>query len=357
MNEPRHGRPTLNLIRDVAASLGHASSDGRNTMEMAGQLCQYLADDYLFNIANFWGDRIPKVHGETLQDSIYVAALRTKTMPLIDEVVASGRIESVQSGLFGTARNYAAQDGDLVMMRAVIDSCPQYNILHLRRSMLQLSAEAGRMDIVRLVWNSATDEQPWEFVRGGRTCEAKRNESSLAHMDTPSRDVFEFLMDKRRIHCTTRDYGEEEYTKFLSFCACKGWTEMAVHYLELRAKVDGILLPGGAFLDPPPLVMACQYGHGEVVEILLSHGASVSKPTLEVAARAGNLSIVRKLLDYGAELDGALLAAAAKGWGDIVEELLDRGASIGGDLPDLLLSAVKHEHSSMFTLLVQRNRN
>jgi hypothetical protein len=66
MNEPRHGRPTLNLIRDVAASLGHASSDGRNTMEMAGQLCQYLADDYLFNIANFWGDRIPKVHGETL---------------------------------------------------------------------------------------------------------------------------------------------------------------------------------------------------------------------------------------------------------------------------------------------------
>jgi hypothetical protein len=88
------------------------------------------------------------------------------------------------------------------------------------------------------------------------------------------------------------------------------------------------------------------------VEILLSYGASVSKPTLEVAAWAGNLSIVWKLLDYGAELDGALLAVAAKGWGDIVEELLDCGASIGGDLQDLLLSAVKYEYSLMFMLLV-----
>jgi ABC-type tungstate transport system substrate-binding protein len=65
-----------------------------------------------------------------------------------------------------------------------------------------------------------------------------------------------------------------------------------------------------------------------------------------------NLSIVRKLLNYGAELDGALLAVAAKGWGDIVEELLDRGASIGGNLQDLLLSAVKYEYFLMFMLLV-----
>ncbi|KAH7406120.1 ankyrin repeat-containing domain protein [Phaeosphaeria sp. MPI-PUGE-AT-0046c] len=357
MNEPQHGRPTLNFIRDVAVSLSQASSDRRKTIDFVGQLCQHLADNYQFNIANFWGDQMPEILDQTIEDSVYVAALLTKTTPLINKLVASGQMESVQSWLFGTARNYAAQYGDLVMMKAVMDSClPQY-ILHLRRWMLQFSAEAGRMDIVQLVWNSAIDEHPWEFARGGKTCHAKTNESCLANMDTPSRDVFEFLMDKRRIHCTTRDYGDEKYTQFLSVCACKGWTEMAVHYLGLGAKVDGIPSPRGAFQDPTPLVKACTYGHEDVVDLLLAHGASVSKPTLEVAARSGSLSIVQKLLNYGAELEGALLAAAAKGWGDIVQELLDHGASIGSDLQPLLLSAVKHEHVLMFKLLVQRNGN
>lgn len=176
-------------------------------------------------------------------------------------------------------------------------------------------------------------------------------------MDTLSRDVFEFLMDKRRIYCTTREYREEDYTKFLSVCACKGWTEMAVHYLGLGARVDGNPSPRGAFQDPPPLVIACTYGHRDVVDLLLSYGASVLKPTLEVAAWSGSLSIVQKLLNYGAELEGALLAAAAKGWGDIVQELLDYGAPIGSDLQPLLLSAVKHEHVSMFRLLIQQNGN
>ena len=93
------------------------------------------------------------------------------------------------------------------------------------------------------------------------------------------------------------------------------------------------------------------------MDLLLSHGASVSKPALEVAARSGSLSIVRKLLHCGAELEGALLAAAAKGWGYIVQELLDYGASISSDLQPLLLSAIKHKHVLMFKLLVQRNRN
>jgi hypothetical protein len=357
MNGPQHSRPMLNFIRDIAVSLSQASSDGRKTIDFAGQLCQYLAHDYQFRIANLWGDRVPKIPGQTMEDSVYVAALLTKTTPLVNKLVASGQMESVQSWLFGTARNYAAQYGDLVMMKAVMDSCLPQNILHLRRCMLQFSAEAGRMDIVQLVWNSAIDEHPWEFARGGKTCHAKTNESCLAHMDTPSRDVFEFLMDKRRICCTTREYREEDYTKFLSVCACKGWTEMAVHYLGLGAKVDGIPSPRGALQDPPPLVIACTYGHGDIVDLLLSHGASVSKPTLEVAARSGSLSIVQKLLHYGAEIEGALLAAAAKGWGDIVQELLDHGASIGSDLQPLLLSAIKHEHVSMFKLLVQRNGN
>jgi hypothetical protein len=80
----------------------------------------------------------------------------------------------------------------------------------------------GSIDIVRQVWNSATNKKPWEFVRGGRTYNAKLNESRLRSIDTLSKDVFEFLIDKRRIYCTTREFGAKEYTKFLNRCATKG---------------------------------------------------------------------------------------------------------------------------------------
>jgi hypothetical protein len=324
-------------------------------MDFADQLCQYLADNQVHDIARFWGDSIP--YGQIFKDHLYMAALLTKTTPLIDELITSGTMESVQSGVFGTARNYAAQHGEHFMIKAVMESCSVYDILHMRRSMLQSGAEAGSIDVVRQVWNSATDEKPWEFVRGGRTCDAKLNESRLRSIDTSSKDVFEFLMDKRRIHCTTREFGAKEYTEFLNRCATKGWTEMAAHYLDLGADVNGF---GPEAYDDGrdiPLINACKKGFEAIVELLLARGADTSNPVLESAAEQGNLSIVRKLLDYGAEFGEALLAAAAKGWGDIVQELLDRGALVGNHLQALLLSAIEQEHTSMFKLVVQRNGN
>jgi hypothetical protein len=90
----------------------------------------------VFNIANFWGNRSLKAHNKTFKDSVYIAALLTKTMPLINKLVASRQIESVQSELFRIAQNYTAQDSNLVMIRAIIDSCLLYYILHLQRLIL-----------------------------------------------------------------------------------------------------------------------------------------------------------------------------------------------------------------------------
>jgi hypothetical protein len=57
-------------------------------------------------------------------------------MLLINKLVASGWIESIQSELFRTAQNYTVQDSNLIIIRAVIDSYLLYYILHLQRSIL-----------------------------------------------------------------------------------------------------------------------------------------------------------------------------------------------------------------------------
>jgi hypothetical protein len=218
-------------------------------------------------------------------------------------------------------------------------------------------ARVGYADNMRFVFEYETEQNPREFSRDKqrRPSYPRHNEYSLATMATPRREIFRFITEKREIHCTDREFGVKEYTRFLLQCAYKGWADMAACYLDLGASVNG--LASSAYDDDEPqrpLIDGYKYGYEGIVKVLLTHGADTSRPALEIAAQNGQLAIVRMLLGPGAEHGEALTRAAAKGYGDIVEELLNAGADVKNGSHSLLPHAIEHEHVIMFRLLVER---
>jgi len=95
--------------------------------------------------------------------------------------------------------------------------------------------------------------------------------------------------------------------------------------------------------EATPLNAACAEGHPSVVRLLLDHEADIERTNessatpLIAAIRGKNLSVIRLLLDAHADVNHAvnstpLSEAATDGKLEIVEELLNAGAIIGGPL-------------------------
>ncbi|RDW68827.1 uncharacterized protein DSM5745_08587 [Aspergillus mulundensis] len=95
------------------------------------------------------------------------------------------------------------------------------------------------------------------------------------------------------------------------------------------------------------LLLAVKHGNMQLVDILLDHGADVNRrcnlngdaTPLQCAARKGFLGIARRLLDHGADINydpkhwlvqSALVEAATHGRIDMVQMLLNEGASVVG---------------------------
>lgn len=183
---------------------------------------------------------------------------------------------------------------------------------------------------------------------------ALRERMAIGKNAHPSREIFEFLMEKRRLHCINKEFGQKDYTDFLRHCAIKGWTDMAAHYLDLGAFLEGLDTSLWQGQERWPLLEACKNGHRDVIEVLLKYGANTCLLALEFAAGRGYLDIVRSLLQQGAELGDAISLAAAKGYGDVDQELLDHGADIKNLRRPLLVYAVEQERVSLFRRLVER---
>jgi hypothetical protein len=183
---------------------------------------------------------------------------------------------------------------------------------------------------------------------------AHQNNWRLAGANTPSKPVFDLVMQLRRTHCVNKTFGPREYTQFLAHCTWKGWAEMAEHYISLEASVDepGVSLRHWKTRQRMN-VHACEGGYEDVVAVFLKHGADNSTLALEVAAWHGHLGIVNMLLDHGAEFGKAIYEAVANGYKDIVSELLRHGANIEEDQGALLAYAVAQEDKAMFRLLVE----
>ena len=115
-----------------------------------------------------------------------------------------------------------------------------------------------------------------------------------------------------------------------------------------NAEVVSLLLARGAdvhaanYQQETPLHWASLRNQHGVVELLLRHGASVDPresygrtPLLLVARETGNLEMARRLLDAGADVNAGdrfgstpLELAAWRGFRDVVDLFLDRGATV-----------------------------
>jgi hypothetical protein len=352
LNEPYDGMLDLLLIRGVAKRLSQESTDGRDLQEYAKQLCELVVSTCGPRIATIWRAR-DRTHETDFETHVFVAAVYTKTMPIVEKWAATGKHGVRSSWLFGSARQHAVQHENYDVLVPMMSHDSRAELQYLRIELLTDVARAGRAEAMHFVFDYETQQNPWEFSRQKRPSHPHRNEWLLASMHTPSKEVFDFLTEKRKVHCIDREFGVYQYTKFLCHCARKGWADMAVCYLDLGASVDGLASLAGDREQQRPLVDACEDGHQDVIKVLLAYGADTSKPALEVAAQKGNMGIVRMLLEHRAELGEAISRAAANGYGDIVEVLLNFGANIDNLPWPLLTYAIEHEHVAMFWLLVK----
>ncbi|XP_078348823.1 transient receptor potential cation channel subfamily A member 1-like isoform X2 [Oculina patagonica] len=156
--------------------------------------------------------------------------------------------------------------------------------------------------------------------------------------------------------------------------AREGWDEVLRHFLQ-RASMTGIsckdLVNSGNYEAKSCLQLAVDGGHVETATICIEYGADVRPVTkrnmpLHVASSIGDLTMVKFLLskdfihvdEEDSEGMTPILRASLSGHVEIIEQLLDKGASIcplpGSTAPSPLMCAVKRGHHRAILFLLQR---
>lgn len=352
LNEQHGGAPALLRIRNVAVRLCQKSVDGRSEQDYIGQLCPLALETCRVRLDEIWtANRAVLLCSNDLESDVYIAALYTNTLPVVSEWIASGKELGEHSLLFGDARCHAAKFGKHEILAAMMESPYEDTFQSLRSYFLHKTAEFGRVEATRFTFSFRATERPWAFSRKrSRPSYPFFNESELSQIHTPNREIFDYLMEKRKAHCTTRTYGVKEWTRFLMHCAKNGWVDMAAQYLALGASVDGLESCADDGYQRP-LLVACRNGHEGVVRALLAHGADTSRPALEMAVRYGDFAIVFLLLEYNAEVGEAVTEGVTKGYKSIVRALLERKTNAKRELQKLLVCAVELEDEELFQLL------
>lgn len=204
-----------------------------------------------------------------------------------------------------------------------------YAINTLNDIFIATTAE-GRLSTVRMLHDHLVDADLWDLKDRNRRYKTK--EVFKTALQTPSKDVWDFIMEKREHLGLSEDLRESYKTELLGECILQGGDlAMIAHLLDLGAEVDGKVTTRKALglYQARPLIFACIYGDEDVVKLLLVRGAN-TQGAVAAAASKGHATIVRLLLDHGADPGDALLEASRGGYMVIVGMLLDVGASPAG---------------------------
>ena len=162
---------------------------------------------------------------------------------------------------------------------------------------------------------------------------------------------------------TARD---QEQNTPLHFAARAGSADLVTLLLERGADLNA-----ANFQQATPLHWAVLRNHHGVVELLLRRGARVDPrenytrtPLLLVARETGNLEMARRLLDAGADVNARdrfqstpLELSAWRGFRDVVDLFLDRGATVPADTRaagEMLATAAERGLERLFRLLSGR---
>jgi hypothetical protein len=251
------------------------------------------------------------------------AAAYTGHFSLVRELCQNEKNTVVQvEGTLGNPYKCAALGGHV----AVIDHLLRTADMHGRRakgictsSMLYTAAKAGALDTVQYLLASPWKPDLWYITAVPQRTEAFR----FFHyaMNGPNLEIFIALQRfKEASSSPEKTLSQKQLADILWHCCAEGYTESAVHAIDLGAPIDGN--PG----DITPL-KAC--AHVGAMRLLLQRGAKASGT-------------------------GAEIAKAAR-WGrlDLVKLLVEHGESVCSGTPPPIVSAVELEHDSMFRFLVE----
>ena len=168
LNEHHGGAPVLLHIRNVAARLCQESLDGRNEYDNIRQLCPLVLDTCRVRLDRIWV-AVPEdddnFYNSDLDADVYIAALYTQTMTVVERWISSGKEVARMSLIFGDAHRHAAQYSSHEILAVMMTTRYDDTFRSLRMSFLSSVTGFGRVEATRFVFNFQSTQRPWVFAR------------------------------------------------------------------------------------------------------------------------------------------------------------------------------------------------
>jgi len=372
LHEPSYGNRFLNDVRKVALqmlSLGAiAETDGGTIEDVVHILCatkrrsKPLGHHWKtgFNSACNWDS-------EEYDKQCFGAALCTNRLSYIRrsatlrDTMLSDLPGPTTSCLFGEYNDLAGTYGNEELLEYLMTSGTPDVVPKMRSRFFGFATKAGRMNIVRFLYNFRSAEWPWNFK-----CDAEGNRRPLENIldGGQNPEVWDFV-EAMRIAEGLSPASSDIVDSKLHNCARIGYLGMVSHLLRVGEYANG----DRTGILHIAVKYASERGHAAIVQLLLDNGANPNI-TLEGAARRGHGKLVQMLLDRGVKPSEALvdagryykphtklLANIERGpYLDVVRLLVDAGVdvneSIGKESP--LAGAIAAEHTALFEFLLER---
>ncbi|CAN9106918.1 unnamed protein product [Alternaria alternata] len=377
MNEPVKGNRFLNDVRNIAlhmASLSEArEADEHIVYDIVRTLCETRRPP---ETRKYWKDefhRTSKWESDELERQLFGAALCTNTTSFIRSSdtlrnnMLSNPTSPRNSCVFGEHIELAAKYGSEELLEYLLTDGASIASPDLKSELFKFAAKAGRIDIVRFLYNFRSEEWPWPFE--GDISAMRRYLRDIL-MGTWNPQVWDFI-DNLRVSHGSQSALSDLLSYKLGTCARMNYLDMTVHLVRLGpdAEEPPTLFEGGVYTSA--ITYAAISGCLPLVELLLDKGAD-SKHTLPTAVAYGRAKLLNVLLDRGIKTSDSMvgLSQSPKSaqllsnfklgpYLDVVRLLLDAGVdvneSIGKESP--LACAIAAEHTALFNFLLERGAN
>ncbi|CAF9912696.1 hypothetical protein IMSHALPRED_000389 [Imshaugia aleurites] len=306
--------------------------------------------------------------GKGRTDHVVLAAICLNIRPVVDAYLTTHANSQPSSYYFGFALAAAVSQGHLSMTERLLAhglTYMGYNINHP----LKCAARAGHEQLVHLL-SSRNIQWRREAIYGA----AQGGHLALLTSLLESPEIFEDdLMEIiRELLLCGAEYGHLNVLEL-------GLRIGKVGHISANLKNPDITivdLQNGAQIDNwalyKSLAEAVRGGFTTIVQMLLDLGLDINKDCtgrkeapLEVAAEAGRAESVRSLLDRGASIEGdlglrAVTAAAKRGWLGVVDMLCDEGIVVAGTEANWLasnpiLTAMKYDQAHIIDFFLQKD--